>query len=101
MLSFRLLLRPVRLLPRRRCLSAVASIQNPTAHPPTEERLKLNSQSVPTITLSNMETRWAHLSIDEKSAIADHLEEIMKRDWRLLSIEEKKAAHYVDPCSWR
>ncbi|KAI8982810.1 cytochrome c oxidase subunit IV family [Trametes punicea] len=38
---------------------------------------------------------WERLSADEQAVIHQKLEEIQKRDWKTLSLDEKKAAYYV------
>ncbi|KAJ6531544.1 COX4, subunit IV of cytochrome c oxidase [Mycena sp. CBHHK59/15] len=86
----RLLLRPV-LQARRRCFATATAGHAPTAHPPAAE----TKRTVAAIPLSNIEAQWALLSPDEKSSVADQLEELQKRDWKLLSGDEKKAAYYV------
>lgn len=47
------------------------------------------------IPLSNVEAQWERLSSQEQLAVHQQLEEIQKRDWKTLSIDEKKAAYYV------
>ncbi|CDO68631.1 hypothetical protein BN946_scf184996.g62 [Trametes cinnabarina] len=49
----------------------------------------------PVVPLSNVEAMWERLSPEEQSVIHQQLEEIQKRDWKTLSIDEKKAAYYV------
>ncbi|RPD66584.1 cytochrome c oxidase subunit IV [Lentinus tigrinus ALCF2SS1-6] len=38
---------------------------------------------------------WERLSADEQLTIHQQLEEIQKKDWKTLSVDEKKAAYYV------
>ncbi|KAF7793194.1 hypothetical protein EIP86_004303 [Pleurotus ostreatoroseus] len=47
------------------------------------------------IPLSNVEAQWENLSPQEQLAVHQQLEEVQKRDWKTLSIDEKKAAYYV------
>ncbi|KAI0807866.1 cytochrome c oxidase subunit IV-domain-containing protein [Fomes fomentarius] len=47
------------------------------------------------IPLSNVEAMWERLSADEQVVIHQQLEELQKKDWKTLSIDEKKAAYYV------
>ncbi|KAI0780475.1 cytochrome c oxidase subunit IV family, partial [Trametes elegans] len=47
------------------------------------------------IPLSNVEALWERLSADEQATIHQQLEEIQKRDWKTLTVDEKKAAYYV------
>lgn len=50
-----------------------------------------SSGSSAVIPLSNVEAQWETLSADEQLAVHQQLEEIQKKDWRTLSIDEKKA----------
>ncbi|KAF4576379.1 Cytochrome c oxidase subunit 5A [Pleurotus pulmonarius] len=43
----------------------------------------------------NVEAQWANLNQDDKSLVIEQLEELQKKDWKQLSIDEKKAAYYV------
>ncbi|KAH8106904.1 cytochrome c oxidase subunit IV-domain-containing protein [Cristinia sonorae] len=47
------------------------------------------------VPLSNVEAQWDHLTSEDKLAVHQQLAEIQKKDWRTLSIDEKKAAYYV------
>ncbi|KAJ7454860.1 cytochrome c oxidase subunit IV-domain-containing protein [Mycena latifolia] len=90
MQSSRLLLRPA-LQARRRCFATATAGHAHAAHAPAAEP----KRTVAAIPLSNIEAQWALLSPDEKSSVADQLEELQKRDWKLLSGDEKKAAYFV------
>ncbi|KAL4064810.1 cytochrome c oxidase subunit IV-domain-containing protein [Scleroderma yunnanense] len=52
-----------------------------------------SAQSV--IPLSNVEAQWEKMSKSEQTLVHRQLEELQKKDWKLLSIDEKKAAYYV------
>ena len=43
------------------------------------------------VPLSNVEAQWEKLTQQEQLAVHQQLEEIQKRDWKTLSIDEKKA----------
>lgn len=45
-----------------------------------------------TVSVQNIETRWKSLSIAEQNTIVKQLEEAQKKDWKVLSFDEKKAA---------
>ncbi|KIJ44247.1 hypothetical protein M422DRAFT_75313 [Sphaerobolus stellatus SS14] len=47
------------------------------------------------IPLSNVEAQWEVLSNADKVATALQLEDIQKKDWKELSLQEKKAIYYV------
>ena len=49
------------------------------------------SSAEPVVPLSNVEAMWERLSADEQAVIHQQLEEIQKRDWKTLSVDEKKA----------
>lgn len=67
----------------RRCFAAAA------AHPGGVSHSESSSQTV--IPLSNVEAQWEKLSADEQLAVHQQLEVLQKRDWKTLSIDEKKA----------
>ncbi|PCH37817.1 cytochrome c oxidase subunit IV [Wolfiporia cocos MD-104 SS10] len=75
------------LRPLSRSIAATASAPHAAASPAS------SSSSV--IPLSNVEAQWEQLSADEQLAVHQQLEEIQKKDWKTLSIDEKKAAYYV------
>jgi hypothetical protein len=43
------------------------------------------------IPLSNVEAQWERLSQDEQLTIHRQLEELQKKDWKTLTVDEKKA----------
>ncbi len=43
------------------------------------------------IPLSNVEAQWERLSSEEKLSVHQQLEDIQKKDWKTLSLDEKKA----------
>ncbi|KAE8210050.1 hypothetical protein CF319_g3722 [Tilletia indica] len=45
--------------------------------------------------LPNIEARWASLSKEEQFGVFRLLEEIQKKDWKELSLDEKKAAYFI------
>ncbi|EIW84651.1 cytochrome c oxidase subunit IV [Coniophora puteana RWD-64-598 SS2] len=53
------------------------------------------SSSSSIIPLSNVEAQWEAMNKDEQLTVHRQLEEIQKKDWKTLSIDEKKAAYYV------
>lgn len=72
-----------------RCLATTA---NP-AHVASASAASSSSSSTKAsmVPLSNVEAQWEKMSIDERSTVYVHLEEVMKKDWKELSIDEKKA----------
>ena len=49
----------------------------------------------PVVPLSNVEAMWERLSPNEQLAIHQQLEELQKKDWKSLSVDEKKAGASV------
>ncbi|WVQ76494.1 hypothetical protein IAR50_006162 [Cryptococcus sp. DSM 104548] len=45
--------------------------------------------------LGNIEATWKNLPADEQYEIYQQLEQIQKKDWKELTIDEKKAAYFV------
>lgn len=52
----------------------------------------MGRRNASTVSVQNIETRWKTLSASEQNTIAKQLEEAQKADWKVLSLEEKKAA---------
>ncbi|KAI0683341.1 cytochrome c oxidase subunit IV-domain-containing protein [Cytidiella melzeri] len=71
-----------------RWIAATAHQANVAAAAPT-------TTSASAIPLSNVEAQWARLSAEEQLTVHQQLEELQKKDWKTLSIDEKKAAYYV------
>lgn len=67
-----------------RCMATAASHVSASASPSSTPK-----QSV--IPLGNVEAQWANLNQDDKSLVIEQLEELQKKDWKQLSIDEKKA----------
>ncbi|KAK0211288.1 COX4, subunit IV of cytochrome c oxidase [Desarmillaria ectypa] len=63
---------------------------------PSAADISASSSSAPTtIPLERVEALWDTISIEEKAALRSQLAEIQKKDWKQLSVEEKKAAYFV------
>jgi len=73
------LVRPIRAANRQfsRSLSAAATTAT-----------RVNDTVIP---LSNVEAQWQKLTADEQLTVHQQLEELQKRDWKTLSLDEKKA----------
>lgn len=61
----------------------VARAASTTASP-----IRSSNSAVP---LANVEAQWNSLSAEEQVDVHRELEELQKRDWKTLSIDEKKA----------
>jgi len=53
------------------------------------------SRSASIIPLSNVEAQWAALSVEDKAVVHEQLEVLQKKEWKELSLDEKRAAYYV------
>ncbi|KAJ2921033.1 hypothetical protein H1R20_g16060, partial [Candolleomyces eurysporus] len=47
------------------------------------------------VSLLNMEARWTQLTEEDQAAVHEQLEAVQQKDWKELSVDEKKAAYYV------
>lgn len=56
-----------------------------------------HSSSETALPLSNVEAQWEKLSREEKIDIHRQLERLQKKDWKVLSIDEKKAGALFSP----
>ena len=74
---------PLRPAPARAFAAAASS-----AHTAAASSAPAAESVVP---LSNVEAMWARLSADEQLAVHQQLEAIQQRDWKTLSLDEKKA----------
>ncbi|KAG1756862.1 COX4, subunit IV of cytochrome c oxidase [Suillus paluster] len=64
-----------------------------TAQVPTSGPSSSVTASV--IPLSNVEAQWEKMSQSDQAVVHRQLEELQKKDWKSLSLDEKKAAYYV------
>lgn len=61
----------------------------------TASPIRSSTSAVP---LANVEAQWNSLSAEEQVDVHRELEELQKRDWKTLSLDEKKAGELVpDP----
>jgi hypothetical protein len=62
------------------------------AHPPhaapSSSHVTASTSAIP---LSNVEAQWATLNPTEQTAVHQQLEELQRKDWKSLSLAEKKA----------
>ncbi|KAJ1307732.1 hypothetical protein OPQ81_001820 [Rhizoctonia solani] len=79
-------LRASRIVARPRALLAVRAAST-TASP-----IRSSNSAVP---LANVEAQWESLSSEEQLEVHRELEALQKRDWKTLSLDEKKAAYFV------
>jgi cytochrome c oxidase subunit 4 len=81
-------LRPA-LVAQRRCLATA------TANHVDVSASAQSSTRVAPIPLSNVEAHWERLSSEEKVALHDQLELVQQKDWKELTLDEKKAGAYM------
>ena len=80
-------LRPA-LVAQRRCLATATA--NHVDVPASAQ----SSTRVAPFPLSNVEAHWERLSSDEKVVLHDQLELLQQKDWKELTLDEKKAGAY-------
>jgi cytochrome c oxidase subunit 4 len=59
--------------------------------PASAQHASAASPSGTPVSLSNIEAQWERLSVEEQAQVHAQLEEVQKKDWKSLSIDEKKA----------
>lgn len=52
------------------------------------------TRKVAPLSLANVEAQWTKLSEAEQAAVHEQLEAVQQKDWKELSLEEKKAGEY-------
>lgn len=77
----------LRVLARRNLATAAA-------HPPPSATASTSTARVAPIPLANVEAQWAKLNAEEQFSVHRQLEEIQKKDWKTLSMAEKKAGTF-------
>ncbi|KIL67064.1 hypothetical protein M378DRAFT_160040 [Amanita muscaria Koide BX008] len=75
--------------------STTANAAHIAAESSSSSSVSASSRDASLIPLSNVEAQWATLSGEEKTAVHEQVEVLQKKDWKLLSLDEKKAAYYV------
>jgi hypothetical protein len=58
---------------------------------PANIRRVRNTRAGSDVPVGNIEAQWARLTPDEQASVYGKLEELQKRDWKTLSLDEKKA----------
>ncbi|GAA6052583.1 hypothetical protein JCM3770_003255 [Rhodotorula araucariae] len=64
------------------------------ARPALARSFAAQAQVAP-VALGNIEASWKTLTPAEQEQTFKHLEDLQKKDWKELSLDEKKAAYYV------
>lgn len=76
----------------RRCLATAAASH---AELTSSAGASPAARRVAPVSLANIEAQWNGLSAEEQAAVHDALESVQAKDWKELSVDEKKAAYYV------
>jgi cytochrome c oxidase subunit 4 len=79
----------------RRCLTTATANHAEVASTSSSAAPPVTASRVAPVPLSNVEALWTKLSSDEKLAVHEQLEGLQLKDWKALSMDEKKAAYYV------
>jgi cytochrome c oxidase subunit 4 len=66
--------------------AATASASSPTTSAKSQQSI---------IPLSNVEAQWEKLSKEDQLTVHEQLEALQKKDWKTLSIDEKKAGVFL------
>jgi len=86
------LARTTALVAQRRCL-ATATANHVDAGSATATAS--SSTHIAPVPLSNVEAHWEKLSSEQKVSLHEQLELLQQKDWKELSLDEKKAAYFV------
>jgi cytochrome c oxidase subunit 4 len=74
----------------RRCLTTATANHAEVASSSSSAPPITSSRFTP-VPLSNLEALWTKLNSDEKLAVHEQLEALQLKDWKTLSMDEKKA----------
>ncbi|KAG5722086.1 hypothetical protein E4T56_gene15683 [Termitomyces sp. T112] len=85
----------LRLARQRAPLRAVRRLATTASPSSVASSAPLTASRITPIPLANVEAQWAKLSSEEKLSVQEQLEEVQKKDWKSLTLDEKKAAYYV------
>lgn len=84
--------------PLRRSLAvrSLATTANPTHVTSSSTSVSSSTAKSPSaIPLSNIEAQWEALSKEEQVTVHQQLEALQKKDWKELSLDEKKAGMFI------
>jgi len=77
-------------------VSAIRSTLRPlTARRHASSAAAAPSAAVSIPALNSIEASWKGLSAQEQEATFQHLADLQKKDWKELSVDEKRAAYYI------
>ncbi|KAG5335596.1 hypothetical protein C0989_000917 [Termitomyces sp. Mn162] len=81
----------LRLARQRAPLRAVRRLATTASPSSVASSAPLTASRITPIPLANVEAQWAKLSSEEKLSVQEQLEEVQKKDWKSLTLDEKKA----------
>jgi len=79
---------------QRKCLTT-ATANHVGLGAATSTPASSSSGHVAPVPISNIEAQWDKFSSEEKLSVHEQLEVLQQKDWKELSLDEKKAAYYV------
>ncbi|KAF9556176.1 COX4-domain-containing protein [Agrocybe pediades] len=85
---------PLRTTAQRRCLATATANPAELSRSDTATSSPSSAHKAP-IPIGNIEAQWERLSNEEKLSVHEQLEVIQQKDWKELTLDEKKAAYYV------
>ena len=77
--------------PARRCLTTATANHAEVASSSSSSTPSVTSSRASPVPLSNVEALWSKLDGEEKLAVHEQLEALQLKDWKTLSVDEKKA----------
>lgn len=86
--------RPITAAATRRCLTTATANHAEVASSSSAPATATSSRVAP-VPLSNVEALWTKLNSDEKVAVHEQLEALQLKDWKTLTLDEKKAGKFV------
>lgn len=87
----------LRLARQRAPLRAVRRLATTASPSAVASSTPLTASKVAPFPLANVEAQWTKLSSEEKLSVQEQLEEVQKKDWKTLTLDEKKAGASRDP----
>jgi cytochrome c oxidase subunit 4 len=70
---------------------SIATTVSPHSSPAAAAYPSPGSAAVTPVAISNVEASWTKLSPEERASVHQQLETVQQKDWKELSVDEKKA----------
>jgi hypothetical protein len=77
--------------------SSLRHLTTAASAPHTVTASSSTSRDASLIPLSNVEAQWEKMSKEDQVLVHEQLEKLQERDWKTLSIDEKKAGTFLCP----